>query len=58
MYVSVLEQCCRLCSNSIPFKVDEKFRAAIVIDDVCQFLRKILCNMKGMLSYLELRPGS
>ena len=52
VYMSVCEQCCRLCNNSIPFKVyNEKSRDATyitVFDGVCQFLttsRKILVNI-------------
>ena len=41
VYVSVCEQCCKLCNSSIPFKVDnEKLRDAIMFGGVCEFLRK------------------
>ena len=42
VYMSACEQCCRLCNNSILFKVyNEKFRCATyitVFDGICQFL--------------------
>jgi len=32
VYISVCEQCCRLCSNFIPFEVyNEKFRGATYV---------------------------
>ena len=58
VYMSACEQCCRLCNNSIPFKVyNEKFRGATyitVFDGVCQNT----CNVKAKSPYLELRPST
>jgi len=48
VYTSACKQCCRLCSNSILFKVyDEKFRAAtyITVFDGFAILRKIFINI-------------
>ena len=39
--MSACEQCCRLCNNSIPFKVYNELRGATyitVFDGICQFL--------------------
>ena len=59
VYMSACEQCCRLCNNSIPFKVyNEKFRGGTyitVFDGIHQFLTTLrnTCNGKGTLLYLE-----
>ena len=67
IYMSVCEQCCRLCNHFILFKVSgEKFRGATyitVFDGIGQFLITLRqtcqhCNIKGTSPYLELRPGS
>ena len=46
VYMSACEECCRLCDNSIPFKVyKEKLRGAAyitVFDSVCHNFEKIL----------------